>query len=161
VALGFPAPKIAFVPIFILWFGIDHLSKILLVAFSCIFPIILSAHHGAAAVNPKLIWSAQAMGSSERQILWRVVLPAALPALFSGLRVTVPLALITAFTAEMVAGGGGVGAALMFAQRFFETPTVFFYILVMLTSGLVLDHALLALRRRLIGWAGDSALDDH
>ena len=159
VALGFPAAKIAFVPIFILWFGIDHLSKILLVAFSCVFPMILSAHHGAAAVNPKLIWSAQAMGSSERQIFWRVVLPAALPALFSGLRVTVPLALITAFTAEMVAGGGGVGAALMFAQRFFETPTVFFYILVMLTSGLVLDHALLALRRRLIGWAGDSALD--
>lgn len=159
VALGFPAPKIAFVPVFILWFGIDDLSKALLVAFSCVFPAILSAHHGAAAVNAKLIWSAQAMGTSERRILWRVILPAALPQLLSGLRVSLPLALITAFTAEMVAGGGGLGAALMFAQRFFETPTVFFYILLMLTSGLALDRLLLALRRRLVGWAEATPLD--
>jgi len=159
VAIGFPAPKIAFVPVFILWFGIDDLSKALLVAFSCVFPAILSAQHGAASVNPKLIWSAQAMGTSERGILWRIIVPAALPHLLSGLRVSLPLALITAFTAEMVAGGGGIGAALMFAQRFFETPTVFFYILLMLTSGLVLDRLLLALRRRLIGWAEETLAD--
>lgn len=158
VAVGFPAPKIAFVPVFILWFGIDDLSKILLVAFSCVFPIILSAQHGAAAVNPKLVWSALAMGSSERRILWRIILPAALPDLLSGLRVTLPLALVTAFTAEMVAGGGGIGAALMFAQRFFESPTVFFYILLMLISGLALDRLLLALRRRLVGWAEETKL---
>jgi ABC-type nitrate/sulfonate/bicarbonate transport system permease component len=159
VAIGFPAPKIAFVPVFILWFGIDDLSKMLLVAFSCVFPAILSAHHGAASVNAKLIWSAQAMGASERRILWRVIVPAALPHLLSGLRVSLPLALITAFTAEMVAGGGGIGAALMFAQRFFETPTVFFYILLMLASGLALDRLLLALRRRLVGWAEETQLD--
>jgi ABC-type nitrate/sulfonate/bicarbonate transport system permease component len=156
VALGFPAPKIAFVPIFILWFGIDHLSKILLVAFSCVFPMILAAHHGAASVNPKLIWSAQAMGSNERQILWRVVLPAALPALFSGLRVVLPLALITAFTAEMVAGGGGMGASLMYAQRFFESPTVFAYILAMLGVGFALDQGMLWLRRRFPAWHEES-----
>jgi ABC-type nitrate/sulfonate/bicarbonate transport system permease component len=159
VAIGFPAPKIAFVPVFILWFGIDDLSKALLVAFSCVFPVILSAQHGAASVNAKLIWSAQAMGASERRILWRVIVPAALPHLLSGLRVSLPLALITAFTAEMVAGGGGIGAALMFAQRFFETPTVFFYILLMLASGLVLDRLLLTVRRRLVGWAEEATLD--
>jgi ABC-type nitrate/sulfonate/bicarbonate transport system permease component len=158
VAIGFPAPKIAFVPIFILWFGIGDLSKALLVAFSCVFPVILSAHHGAASVNQKLIWSAQAMGTSERRILWRIIVPAALPQLLSGLRVSLPLALITAFTAEMVAGGGGVGAALMFAQRFFETPTVFVYILLMLVSGLVLDRLLLTLRRRLVGWSEETPL---
>jgi ABC-type nitrate/sulfonate/bicarbonate transport system permease component len=158
VAIGFPAPKIAFVPVFILWFGIGDLSKSLLVALSCVFPVIMSAHHGAASINQKLIWSAQAMGTSERAILWRIIVPAALPHLLSGLRVSLPLALITAFTAEMVAGGGGVGAALMFAQRFFETPTVFVYILIMLVSGLVLDHLLLTLRRRLVGWAEETSL---
>lgn len=157
VAIGFPSPKITFLPIFILWFGIDHLSKILLVAFTCAFPMIVSAYHGAASVNQTWIWSARAMGTPERRLLWRVVLPAALPHLFSGLRVTLPVALITAYTAEMVAGGGGVGAALMFAQRFFETPTVFVYLLLMLLSGFLLDKALLTIRARVLRWHEEEA----
>jgi ABC-type nitrate/sulfonate/bicarbonate transport system permease component len=152
VSLGFPAPKIAFVPIFILWFGIDHLSKILLVAFTCVFPMIVATYHGAAAVSRTVIWSAEAMGTSERKLLSRIIFPAAQPYIFSGVRVTVPVALIIAFTAEMIAGGGGVGAALMFAQRFFQTPTVFVYILVMLATGLVLDLVMLRLRHWLIPW---------
>jgi ABC-type nitrate/sulfonate/bicarbonate transport system permease component len=152
VAVAFPSPKITFLPIFILWFGIDHTGKILLVAFTCIFPMIISAHHGATMVNRAWVWSALAMGTARRALFWKVVLPAALPHLFSGLRVTLPVALITAFTAEMVAGGGGVGAALMFAQRFFETPTVFVYILVMLLTGFALDKAMLGIRARLLGW---------
>src|SRR5262249_23590743 len=77
--------------------------------------------------------------------------------IFSGVRVTVPVALIIAFTAEMIAGGGGIGSALMFAQRFFQTPTVFVYLLVMLATGLVLDSVMLRLRRRLVPWAGETA----
>ncbi len=152
VSFAFPAPKIAFMPIFILWFGIDDVSKILLVAFTCVFPIIVATYHGAIAVSRTVIWSAQAMGTSERTLLRRVVLPATLPYIFSGLRVTVPVALITAYTAEMVAGGGGLGSALMFAQRFFQTPAVFLYIILMLLSGVVLDQVMLAARSRLIPW---------
>lgn len=152
VSFGFPAPKIAFVPIFILWFGIDNLSKILLVAFTCVFPMIIAAHHGAMAVSRTIIWSAQAMGTSERKVLSRIVLPSALPYIFSGIRVTVPIALIIAFTAEMVAGGGGVGSLLMLAQRFFQTPTVFVYILVMLVTGVVFDQAMLRLQAWLMPW---------
>ncbi len=66
--------------------------------------------------------------------------------------------MIIAFTAEMIAGGGGVGAALMFAQRFFQTPTVFVYILVMLATGVILDFALMRMRRRLIPWEDETAL---
>ncbi len=156
VSLAFPAPKIAFVPIFILWFGIDHLSKILLVAFTCVFPMIVGTYHGALAVNRNVIWSAEAMGTPERKMLYRIIFPAALPYIFSGLRVTIPVALITAFTAEMIAGGGGVGAALMFAQRFFETPTVFVYILIMLATGFVFDHYMLRLRHQLIPWQDET-----
>jgi ABC-type nitrate/sulfonate/bicarbonate transport system permease component len=152
VSLVFPAPKIAFVPIFILWFGIEDLSKILLVAFTCVFPMIVATHHGAMAVSRTVIWSAQAMGTPERKLIYRIILPAALPSIFSGMRVTLPVALIIGFTAEMIAGGGGVGSALMFAQRFFETPTVFVYIIVMLTTGFVFDLLMLRLRARLIPW---------
>jgi ABC-type nitrate/sulfonate/bicarbonate transport system permease component len=156
VSLGFPAPKIAFVPIFILWFGIDHLSKILLVAFTCVFPIIVATFHGAVAVSRTVIWSAEAMGTSERKLLYRIIFPAALPYIFSGVRVTIPVALIIAFTAEMIAGGGGVGAALMFAQRFFQTPTVFVYILIMLATGFVFDRLMLRLRHWLIPWQDEA-----
>jgi ABC-type nitrate/sulfonate/bicarbonate transport system permease component len=152
IAIGFPSPKIAFLPIFILWFGIDHLSKVLIVAFTCFFPMVVSAYHGAAGVPQIWLWSARAMGTPERRLLWRVVLPASLPYLFSGLRVAMPVALITAFTAEMVAGGGGLGAALMFAQRFFETPTVFVYLFLMLLTGFVFDKLMLSLRQRAAGW---------
>jgi ABC-type nitrate/sulfonate/bicarbonate transport system permease component len=152
VSIAFPAPKIAFVPIFILWFGIDHLSKILLVAFTCVFPMIIATYHGATAVSRTVVWSAQAMGTPERKLLYRIILPAALPHVFNGIRVTLPVALITAFTAEMIAGGGGVGSALMFAQRFFQTPVVFVYILVMLMTGFVLDRLVLWWRRRLLPW---------
>lgn len=152
VAVAFPAPKIAFMPIFILWFGIDSLSKVLLVAFTCVFPMIIATYEGALSVPPVMLWSARAMGTSPSRILRRIVLPAAVPAIFSGIRVTVPVALITAYTAEMVAGGGGLGAVLMYAQRFFETPTVFVCIVLMLLSGVLLDRILVALRNRFIPW---------
>jgi ABC-type nitrate/sulfonate/bicarbonate transport system permease component len=155
VAVAFPAPKIAFMPIFILWFGIDSLSKVLLVAFTCVFPMIIATYEGAISVPPVVSWSARAMGTTPRRLMWRIVLPAAVPAIFSGIRVTVPVALITAYTAEMVAGGGGLGAVLMYAQRFFETPTVFVCIVLMLLSGVVLDRLLVALRGRLIPWQGE------
>lgn len=152
VALGYPAPKLAFVPIFILWFGIDHLSKILLVAFSCVFPIIISAYAGALTVSVRQIWAAEAMGTPPLTLFTRVIFPATLPALMSGLRISVPLALLTAFTAEMVSGGGGLGGELVLAQRYFESPTVFVFILTMLISGYVVDSLFLALRRWALRW---------
>lgn len=152
VLLGFPAPKVAFLPIFILWFGIDHLSKIALVAFTSIFPFIIVAQAGAATVSRVQLWAARAMGDSRMGIIWRVVLPAAFPSLMSGIRVAVPYALISAFTAEMIAGGGGLGGDLVYAQRYFETTTVFTILLVMLATGWLIDQGLIVLRRRVLRW---------
>jgi ABC-type nitrate/sulfonate/bicarbonate transport system permease component len=152
VALGFPAPKIAFLPIFILWFGLDHLSKILLVSFATIFPIIIASADATRTVSRVIIWSARSLGSTERTVMRRVILPACLPSILSAMRVAFPVALITTFTAEMVAGGGGVGASLMYAQRFFETPTVFAYLVVMLVLGLLLDAGLKGLQRVFVPW---------
>jgi ABC-type nitrate/sulfonate/bicarbonate transport system permease component len=146
IALAFPSPKIAFLPIFILWFGIYSLSKILLVAFACVFPIVIGSFAAASSVSRVLIWSAASMGTSNAGVLFRVVLPAAWPRIFAALRVALPVSLITTFTAEMVSGGGGMGATLMYSQRFFESPTVFAYILTMLGVGLLLDFVMLKLQ---------------
>jgi NitT/TauT family transport system permease protein len=156
VAIGFPAPKIAFIPIFILWFGIDSGSKILLVAFACVFPVVIATYDAASSVNRTIIWSALSLGSSGSRLTWRIILPACYPRIFAALRVAVPVALITTFTCEMVAGGGGMGATLMYAQRFFESPTVFAYIVVMLAGGLIFDKAMLALRDHFPAWRQDS-----
>jgi ABC-type nitrate/sulfonate/bicarbonate transport system permease component len=150
--LGFPAPKVAFLPIFILWFGIDHLSKIALVTFTSIFPFIIVAQAGASTVSRAQLWAARAMGDTRMGIIWRVVLPAAFPSLMSGIRVAVPYALISAFTAEMIAGGGGLGGNLVYAQRYFETTTVFTILLVMLATGWLTDQGLIVLRRRVLRW---------
>src|ERR1700723_1198880 len=146
IALAFPSPKIAFLPIFILWFGIYSISKILLVAFACVFPIVIGTYAAASSVNRVWIWSAYSLGTSNLTLLVRVVLPAAWPRIFAALRVALPVSLITTFTAEMVGGGGGMGATLMYSQRFFESPTVFAYILTMLGVGLLLDFIMLKLQ---------------
>jgi len=153
VALGFPSPKIAFIPIFILWFGIESLSKILLVTFACIFPIIIGTYSAALAVSRQFVWSALSLGSSRSGVFFHVILPACYPRIFTTFRIAVPVGLITTFTAEMVAGGGGVGATLIYSQRFFESPTVFAYIVVMLAVGLVVDAAMRRFQSRFLRWA--------
>ncbi len=153
VALGFPSPKIAFIPIFILWFGIESLSKILLVTFACIFPVIIGTYSAARAVSRQFVWSALSLGSNPFSVFLHVILPACYPRIFTTFRIVVPVGLITTFTAEMVAGGGGMGATLIYSQRFFESPTVFAYIVVMLAIGLVVDATMRRFQRRFLRWA--------
>src|ERR1700684_1250443 len=146
IALAFPSPKIAFLPIFILWFGIYSISKILLVTFACVFPILIGSFAAATSVNRIWILSASSLVPSRLGLLLRLRLPAAWPRIFSALRVALPVSLITTFTAEMVSGGGGMGAKLMYSQRFFESATVFAYILTMLGIGLLLDFIMLKIQ---------------
>ena len=153
VALGFPSPKIAFIPIFILWFGIESLSKVLLVTFACVFPVIIGTYSAARAVSRQFIWSALSLGSNRFSLFLHVILPACFPRIFTTFRIVVPVGLITTFTAEMVAGGGGMGATLIYSQRFFESPTVFAYIVVMLAVGLVVDAVMRRFQNRFLRWA--------
>jgi ABC-type nitrate/sulfonate/bicarbonate transport system permease component len=153
IALAFPSPKIAFLPIFILWFGIYSLSKVLLVAFACVSPILIGTFAAASSVNRVWIWSAYSLGTSNLALLFRIVLPAAWPRIFASLRVALPVSLITTFTAEMVSGGGGMGATLMYSQRFFESATVFAYILTMLVVGLLLDAIMLRVQQAFPAWS--------
>lgn len=152
IAIGFPTPTITLLPVFILWFGTGHASKVLLVALSCFFPIALSTYNGAKQVNPKLIWSAQAMGTRGHELFRRVIVPASVAFMFAGLRVAVPLAVIITVLSEMVGGGGGLGYTLVFAYRFLQSPTAFAALLAVLLFGLVIDRALLTARRKLLPW---------
>ncbi|MEE9256376.1 MAG: ABC transporter permease [bacterium] len=152
VSVGFPTPKISFMPIFILWFGLYDVSKVIMTVFACIFPIISATYLGTSKVDRYLLWSAQDMGTSERRLLWQVVIPAALPQILSGLQIAFPVALIVSIVTEMLTSGGGLGGYMILAARFAESERVFLGIVTIAVLGSFLMAAFAALRRRLLRW---------
>jgi ABC-type nitrate/sulfonate/bicarbonate transport system permease component len=152
ISVGFPMPKIAFLPIVILWLGLYDLSKISMVVFDAIFPVVTATIIGIRGVEKELIWSARNMGASDREVLWQVVLPAALPQILTGLQVALPIALIVAVVCEMAMGGYGLGGAMMTASRFADSRGVFAGIVEIAVVGYVLVKGMALIRRRLLLW---------
>ena len=152
ISVGFPMPKIAFLPIIMLWLGLYDVSKISMVVFDAIFPVVTATIAGIAGVEKELLWSARNMGASERELMWQIELPAALPQIFTGLQVALPIALIVAIIAEMAMGGYGLGGAMMSASRFADLRGVFAGIVEIAIVGYVLIKAMALVRRRLLVW---------
>ena len=152
VSVGFPMPKIAFLPVMMLWLGVYDTSKIAMVVLDAIFPVVTATVAGIAGVDRHLLWSARNMGASEREALWQVVLPAALPQILTGLQVALPIALIVAVVAEMLMGGYGLGGAMAHASRFADSRGVFAGIVEIAVVGYVLVKAMALARRRLLIW---------
>jgi ABC-type nitrate/sulfonate/bicarbonate transport system permease component len=157
ISVGFPMPKIAFLPIIILWLGLYDVSKISVVVFDAIFPVVTATLAGLAGVEKELIWSGRNMGASERELMWQVALPAALPQILTGLQVALPIALILAIIAEMAMGGYGLGGAMMSASRFADSRGVFAGIVEIAIVGYGLIKALALIRSRLLVWHQESA----
>lgn len=152
VSVGFPMPKIAFLPIFMLWFGLYDASKLTMIVFSAIFPVITATMTSTQGVEKELVWSARSLGAGERQLLWQIVLPAALPQILTGLQVALPVSLIVAIVTEMLMGGAGLGGAMIAASRFADSPGVFAGILEIAVAGFCLVRGIAVLRRRLLRW---------
>jgi ABC-type nitrate/sulfonate/bicarbonate transport system permease component len=157
ISVGFPMPKIAFLPVIILWLGVYDVSKICVVVFDATFPVVTATLAGIAAVEKELIWSARNMGANDRQLLWQIMLPAAAPQILTGLQVALPIALIVEIIAEMVMGGYGLGGAMMSASRFANSPGVFAGIVEIAVVGFLLIRAMAVLRRRLLSWHQETA----
>jgi len=156
VSVGFPMPKIAFLPIVVLWFGFFDISKILMVVLDAIFPIVTATVVGTLGVEREILWSARTMGASERQMLREIVLPAALPEIMTGLQVALPIALIVCIVAEMKMGGIGLGGTMMTASRFADSPGVFAGIVEIAVAGWFIVKLMAMLRRRLLLWHAEA-----
>lgn len=152
VSIGFPMPKIAFLPVVILWLGVYDVSKITIIVIDAIFPVIAATVLAIQGVERELIWSARNMGANNRELLWQIVLPAALPQIMTGLQVSLPLCLIVAVVAEMLMGGYGLGGAMITASRFANSVGVFAGIVEIAVVGYVLVKGMAMLRRRLLIW---------
>jgi len=152
VSVGFPMPKIAFLPVVILWLGVYDVSKITIIVVDAIFPVIAATIIAIQGVEKQLIWSARNMGASNRELLTQVVLPAASPQIMTGLQVALPLCLIVAVVAEMLMGGYGLGGAMITASRFANSTGVFAGIVEIAVVGYCLVKIMAVVRRRLLVW---------
>ena len=152
ISVGFPMPKIAFLPVVMLWLGVYDTSKIAMVVLDAIFPVVTATIIGIQGVDRHLLWSARNMGASERELLWQIMLPAALPQIMTGLQVALPIALIVAIVAEMLMGGYGLGGAMVHASRFADSRGVFAGIVEIAVIGYLLVKAMAIVRRRLLIW---------
>lgn len=156
VSVGNPCPKIAFLPIFILWFGVFDWSKIAMVAFSSVFPVVVATWAATENVDKYLIWSAESLGVSRRELLWQIVLPSAMPGVFTGLQIALPISLIVVIICEMTMGGEGLGGSMMTSMRFADSPGVFSGIVAIAIVGSVLVKLMEITRRRLLVWHAES-----
>jgi NitT/TauT family transport system permease protein len=145
-----PLPKVALYPALLLLLGFGHESKITLVVADALFPILLSTYYGASIVEQKLIWSALAAGTPPRDVLWKVVLPAAMPSILTGCRIGLVISCIVVFLAEMITSTDGLGHVLVTAARTFQAVDMFVPLITISALGLILNGLLQALRSYLL-----------
>ncbi len=145
-----PLPKVALYPALLLLLGFGHESKITLVAADALFPILLSTYYGASTVEQKLVWSAMAAGTPPREILFKVVLPAAAPSILTGCRIGLVISCIVVFLAEMITSTDGLGHVLVTAARTFQAVDMFVPLITISLLGLILNGLLQAARSYLL-----------
>ncbi|MBI2369999.1 MAG: ABC transporter permease [Deltaproteobacteria bacterium] len=152
ISLTYPIPKIAILPVLIVWFGIGDASKILVILLACFYPVFINAYYGARAVDRLHVWSALNMGATPAQIFRRIVLPTALPQIFSGLRVALALSFILLFSAEMIGASSGLGFLISFAEANLRFDIMFVAIVTIAILGFANDRLLVYVRQRALTW---------
>jgi len=156
VFLSYPVPKIVMLPLFMLWFGIGETSKILVIALACFYPMFINAYYGVRATPKVLVWSALNLGAGRARVFRRVVLPAALPQIFAGLRVSLALSFIVMFAAEMVNARTGLGQLIRIAENSLRFDLMYVSLITIAILGYAGDQLLALARRHALAWQGSA-----
>ncbi len=149
-----PIPPLAYLPLTIIWFGIGDFSKVFLIYLACFAPLAISARAGVRSSSIEQIHAAYSMGASRTQVLWHVVLKAALPEILTGMRIAIAFGWTTLVAAEMVAAKAGLGVMVLNAARFLATDIVFLGIVVIGLIAFFFDVLMRQLERMLVPWKG-------
>jgi NitT/TauT family transport system permease protein len=141
----YPMPKVALIPLTIIWLGIGDVSKVTLIFVGALVPIVMSAFNGARGVDRTLLWTARSLGAAEVQLLWEVLLPAALPEILNGIRTAIALGFILIVAGELVIANDGIGHMInMWGEAGFY-PGMFAGVIVISAVGFAADRAWVAL----------------
>lgn len=152
VSALFPIPKIALLPLFVIWFGIGEMSKYALIAFGTFTPTVVAAFGAVDNVDRSLIRMGQSFGMPWSSIVRKIVLPAALPGILSGLRVSAAIAIILLVAAEMLGAERGIGAYILEAGSLYNLERLFAGVTILSVIGLLVGWAIGWLERRLLSW---------
>jgi len=144
-----PVPPIALIPVSILWLGIDNASKIAIIAYACFWPLILNVVLGVEEIPPLLQRAAKTMDISGYHYFAKVLLPASLPKIVVGLRISAGLAFVVVVAAEMVAASSGLGYMILDAERTFRSGLMFGGIVLLSILGFLLNKMLVLVEKRI------------
>lgn len=152
VASLFPVPKIALLPLFILWLGIGEASKLTTIAVGVFFPTVISTYSAVDSVPRSLVRMGQSFGLSSSAIVRRILLPGALPGILAGFRISSSIALILVVAAEMIGAEYGVGALILTAGHLLQTDRLLAGVAVLSLLGLAIAIVLERVERRVLRW---------
>lgn len=160
ILILYALPKLALVPLFILWFGIGTQMKVVMSAVLVFFLVFLNTVAGVRDVDLDLVDSLRVMGARRRDVLWKLTIPGAMSHIILGFRMAVPYALIGAVVGEMMATTSGLGYVLMFASAAYNTAGVFGVLAVLGAIAFVMNQAVELLERRVLRWKERAGEDD-
>jgi ABC-type nitrate/sulfonate/bicarbonate transport system permease component len=152
VSAIYPIPKIALLPLFILWLGIGEAPKIITIASGVFFPTIIATFSGIDSVPRNLIRMGQSFNMPVSGIIWKIVLPSALPGILAGFRISMATALLLVVTAEMIGAQFGIGAFLLTAGNLMQTDDLMAGVVILSILGLSLGAVLTILEKTFLSW---------
>jgi sulfonate transport system permease protein len=145
-------PKTAVAPLFIVWFGLGDTAKVLLIAFSSYFFTVIPTIEGVKNVDNAYVKSARSMGAGQWQIMWTVILPAAMPSIFAGIRLAVTTSLLVLVMVEVIAGNDGLGYLLEQSRASLDMPTMFATLFTLGVLGYYIDVLMQHLSKVIMPW---------
>jgi len=149
-----PLPPLAYLPLIVIWFGIEETAKIVLIYLACFAPLAMAARAGVRSVTIEQINAAYSMGASKWQVIMHVVMPAALPEILTGMRIAIGFGWTTLVAAEMVAATAGLGQMVLNASNFLRTDVVIMGIVVIGVVAYLFDLLMRRIERALVPWKG-------
>jgi taurine transport system permease protein len=152
LVVAYPVPKAALILLFVLWWGAGNASRVIIIIVGCLIPIVISSYHGAHAIEPRLLWSARGLGTGPVGLWFRVVLPAALPQILSGLRLAIAISIFTLLGSELLIRGIGIGSFMFTALDNGQTLVVFAMATILAVIGFALDVLYVRAVRRWLPW---------
>ena len=152
VAALFPIPKIALLPLFVIWFGIDEASKYALIAFGTFTPTVVATYGAVDNVDRTLIRMGQSFGLRWHTIVGSIVLPGAMPGILSGLRISLSIAIILLVAAEMLGAQYGIGAYILQAGSLYDLERLFVGVAILSILGVAISALIGTLERKMLSW---------
>jgi NitT/TauT family transport system permease protein len=152
VQMFYPMPKSALIPVMIIWLGIGSESKIVLIFLGCMLPVVISSFNGARGVDQVYIWSARSLGATDREIIWEIVLPAAMPVILNGIRTSLAICFVLLVSSELLISTEGLGYLIGILGENGVYPTMFAVIFIVIAMGFFADRLYLTVSRRVLVW---------